>query len=162
MGTQVESAELEFLKELKQQFERAVDLRKNLDTKANTMITIAGAISTLLLAIATFLITKINPADGIPTWPIAIFSLGIISAIMAISFFIRSYSIKKYYHPMGAKYFFNKDELLEENIDRFRNYPKEKFAGYLIKEYLKAIKSFSEKNSSKSRNIRVGQVCLLS
>jgi hypothetical protein len=162
MGTQVESAGLEFLAELKQQFERAIDLRKNLDTKASTMITIAGAISTLLLSIATFLITKIHPLDYVYLWSIAIFSVGVISAVISIIFFFRSYSIKKYYYPMGPKQFFKNGEFIEENIDEFRFASKEKFTKHLIKEYLKGIKNFSEWNSKKAGYIRSGQISLIS
>ena len=44
-----------FLNELKSQFDKEMELRKNLDTKANTMITVASSVSTLLIAIGTFL-----------------------------------------------------------------------------------------------------------
>ena len=43
-----------FLNELKSQFDKEIELRKNLDTKANTMITVASDVSTLLIAIGAF------------------------------------------------------------------------------------------------------------
>jgi hypothetical protein len=132
-------SESDFLNELKTQFERDVDLRKNLDNKANTMITISGSISTLLLAIATFLITKIHPTQGIFFGSIIILGLGIIFSIISISFFVKSYSLRKYRYVMGSEIFFKNGKYDEAKIDRFRNASKEMFARHLIKEYLASI-----------------------
>jgi predicted nucleic acid-binding Zn-ribbon protein len=45
------TAEDEFLAELKSQFDKDIDLRKTIENKANTMITVASGVSTLLIAI---------------------------------------------------------------------------------------------------------------
>ena len=54
-----------FFDEIKKQFDRYEELKKGLDSKANTMITISTAISTLFIAIGTFLISKIIPKNEI-------------------------------------------------------------------------------------------------
>jgi hypothetical protein len=63
MAAEVENAknrtEEIFLSELKSQFEKLIDLKKSIDNKANTMITIAGSIVTLNVVAGTFLITRI-------------------------------------------------------------------------------------------------------
>jgi amino acid permease len=60
-----ENANNTLYEEIKKQFERYEELRKGLDNKANTMITISTAISTLFIAIGTFLISKIDPKNEI-------------------------------------------------------------------------------------------------
>lgn len=161
MGAQVESAELDFLAELKQQFERAIDLRKNLDNKANTMITIAGAISTLLLAIATFLITKIEPTNEVYLGAIGIFSAGLILAIFSMIYFIKSYMVKDYYHPIEPSHFFENGEYIQEKVDEFRDAKPHVFVKHMIKEYLESLRNFQELNSKKANDIKWGQILLV-
>jgi hypothetical protein len=65
MATEVEKStkdgtEDAFLSELKSHFEKVIDLRKNLDGKANTMITIASSLITINIAIGTFLLSRIT------------------------------------------------------------------------------------------------------
>jgi len=162
MGAQIESAESEFLGELKQGFERAIDLRKNLDNKSNTMITIAGAISTLLLAIATFLITKIQSPEWIYNTSIAILFIGLILAVVSITFFVKSFSLKKYYYVIGPKKFFENGKYNEKLVEQFTTASKEDFTRHLIEEYLKGIKNFYELNSKKADDIKWGQILLVS
>lgn len=161
MVAQVERADSDFLGELKEQFQRAIDLRTNLDTKANTMISIAGAISTLLLAIATFLITKIRPLEDVYLAAIGILCIGIIFAVASIVFFVKSYSIKQYEYPVGASAFFPNGKYVEAKVDRFRNASKEAFTKRLIEDYLFSIKNFLELNTQKAGNIKLGQICLV-
>jgi hypothetical protein len=85
-------AEDDFLAELKSQFEKEIDLRKTLDSKANTMITVASGISTLLIAIGTFLISRIVDKNAYYGISIAILAIGIVLAIIGIWFFIQSYA----------------------------------------------------------------------
>ena len=55
--TEVSNTESEFLIELRNQFDREEDIRKSLDKKSSTMITMSSAIFTILSATGTFIIT---------------------------------------------------------------------------------------------------------
>jgi hypothetical protein len=161
-SSQKEIADIDFLNEIKKQFDRYEDLRKGLDNKANTMITISGAISTLLIAIGTFLISKIEPRNDFFFGAILIFSLGIIFSTLAIYFFIQSYSLKKYRYALTHHEFFDEKGYKEIDIDTFRMSSKTHFIKYMIKQYLKSLKNFDEQNIRKAEEIRNGQTLLLS
>jgi hypothetical protein len=61
-----------------------MELRKNLDTKANTMITVASGVSTLLIAIGTFLISRIMEKGVFYGVSILILGIGSASSIRSI------------------------------------------------------------------------------
>ena len=92
----------DFLPEIKNAFEQDLTWKNSLDNKATTMISISSAITTFLTAIATFLFSRainINPLFLSTT--IIILLVATITAIIAIFFFIRSYTIKDYRFPIG-------------------------------------------------------------
>ena len=64
----------EFLTEVRYQFERDLDLRKNLDFKSTDLMTKCSTIVTILVSIGTFLIAKIDPRNDI--FYISVFILG--------------------------------------------------------------------------------------
>jgi|SRR5215211_7682646 len=150
-----------FLSELKSQFEKLIDLKKTIDNKANTMITIASSIVTLNVAIGTFLITRIVEKDNnFYGTSIGLLALGVILSVISIQRFIHSYGIKSYYYPMGSTSFFDKGEYKPEWVDEVRNLSEKEFNDRLFKGYLNAMKTAEENNQSKTRNIKQGQIFL--
>jgi hypothetical protein len=77
-------AEADFLAELKSQFDKDIDLRKTLDNKANTMITVISGIITLLIAIGTFLISRIVEKNIVYDISIGILASGVVLATVSI------------------------------------------------------------------------------
>ena len=126
-GGDKKTVEESFLSELKSQFDKEIDLRKNLDAKANTMITVASGVSTLLIAIGTFLVSRILQQNvyGIYVYgiSIAILGVGIVLAVLGIAFFIQAYSLRDYRYPMGHEWFFPQGEYKKERVDSVRNLP---------------------------------------
>jgi|ERR1700730_14332141 len=126
--SKADNAEEHFLNELKSQFEKEIDLRKNLDTKANTMITVASGISTLLIAIGTFLITRIVDKNVFYGISIGILAGGIVLTVIGIWFFIKSYSVRKYKYPIGHEHFFDENGMYKKKlVADVRNLPKKEF-----------------------------------
>lgn len=150
------TAEKDFLAELKSQFDREIDIRKTLDTKANTMITVASGVSTLLIAIATFLIGRIVDRDIYYGISILIFAIGIVLATIAIWRFIKSYALRSYKYPIGHEYFFVGDEYQSKRVEDVRNKPQE-FLDKIYKGYLESIKKASKLNGNKALSIEKGQ-----
>lgn len=150
-----------FLSELRSQFEKLIDLRKAVDNKASTMITIASSIVTLNIVVGTFLITRIvNKDNNFYGASIAILAIGVILAVISIQRFIHSYGIKNYYYPMGSPSFFDNGEYKLEWVDEVRNLPEKEFNDRLFKGYLEAMKTAEENNQSKTHSIKHGQIFL--
>lgn len=155
-------SEVEFLGELKSQFERDIDLRKTLDSKTNTMITMSSSIVTILIAIGTFLISKIEPKDGFYYYlAIGIFALGVTLATLCIILLTTSYFLRSYTYPMGHEKFFDNGTYKKEKADKYIHASKEKFTDLMIQEYLVSIKTYAEMNSKRAETIKKGQKFLI-
>ena len=154
----------EFLPELKHTFAEDLVLKNALDSKVINMITVAGTISALLIAIASFLVTNFNTdingqyySYGIVTVLIAI-----VVAVLSIGFFVKSYTIRNYRYPVGHDIFFEKNgKIKEEKVDKYLYYQKNKFDRLLVKEYLESIKQSAESNLNKAQYLKIGQILFL-
>lgn len=149
----------EFLPELRRQFEQYMTLRTSLDTKATNSITMSSAIVTLLVAIGTFLVTRVDSVQTIFIPLVFILGAGILCDILGIMYFVKSYIIKGYRYPMGSRAFFDKDtgNRKIDVINKFIGYSKERFKNQLIIEYLDCIKDNGKSNESKANSIKYGQ-----
>ncbi len=147
----------EFLTEIRYQFDRDLDLRKNLDSKSTHLITMCSTIVTILVSIGTFLITKIVPKNEIFGISLAILGMGIILATCCIYLLTRSYALKTYRYPMGHEQFFKNGIYDLTMSETFRNTEKQKFNKHIIKEYFECIKSNSEIMVKKAEIIKKAQ-----
>lgn len=147
----------EFLTEVRHQFERDLDLRKNLDSKSTDLITKCSTIITVLVSMGTFLITKIDPKNDIFYTSVFILSGGILLALISISFLIRAYALRTYRYPLGHEVFFKNGLYDLEMSETFRKTERQKFMKHIIKEYFESIKINSEVMSAKSKIMRKGQ-----
>jgi ABC-type glycerol-3-phosphate transport system permease component len=139
---------------------RDLELKKTLDNKSNTMITMSSAIAALLIGLGTFILTRIIPST--PFYNIAIFSIiaGIILALIAISLFVRSYTLKSYRYPMGHENFFEdkgKGKYKKEIVDKWRNADIEEYNDRIIQEYWESIRNNADNNKRKGRELKYGQ-----
>jgi len=157
-----DTAEDDFLAELKSQFEKEIDIRKTLDNKANTMITVASGTSTLIIAIGTFLISRIVERNLFYEISLIILAIGIMLAVAGIGFFIQSYAVRRYLYAIGTDYFFDKStgEYKTNFVNKMRNLSKREFKDIMIKGYLESIKRSAQLNQQKADAIKIGQVLL--
>jgi hypothetical protein len=160
-----DNAESEFLIELRNQFDREEDLRKTLDKKASTMITISSTIFTILSGIGTFMINHIPIDKSMPNplfFPLFLVTSliligGVILAIISISYFVRTYATRRYSYPMGVEYFFRNDgKSHEEKINQFRDSSKREFIEHMIKEYINSINKNGTSNVERGKLIKNG------
>lgn len=157
-----ERAEKYFLNELRLQLERVIDLRKNVDSKTNNMITISGSIATLNIAIGTFLISRIQDYNLFYFGSILILGVGIILSVVGMWKFLSSYNLRDYHYPIGYDFFFKKDIYQKQRVEQVRNLPENEFNDRVFKGYLDSIKNDKEINLIKSNKLRKGQKYLVS
>jgi hypothetical protein len=156
-----DSKENEFLPELRHQFEQYMSLRTSLDSKTYNSITMSSAIVTLLIGIGTFLVTRMvhtQPIFSIIAIPLVI---SVMLTMAGVVFFIRSYAIKQYRYPMGAKAFVQEmknEEIIynQKNLDKFLKYSRQDFRIHAIREYIKCIYFNGINNQCKSSAIKIG------
>jgi hypothetical protein len=152
-----ETAEKDFLNELKFQYEKEFELRNILDSKATNLITICSSIITISIAIATFLISKIQ-STYLVIIALIILGFGIFFATKAIRSFLKSYSLKTYGFAMGHERFFDDIGRYQKDIaNQFMNSSKRSFAEHMAKEYLESIRKNMKNNKDKADNIKNGQ-----
>lgn len=146
-----------FLSELKYTFEQGLSWKNSLDSKANNMITMSSAVSTFLIPIVTFLFSKININNSSYSVIIPFLLLAIIFAIIAILYFIGSYSIKDYFFPVGHEAFFENGKYSGKKVNEILSFSKEEFNENLIEEYLECMKINAIDINNKATKIKYGQ-----
>ncbi|MDQ3902761.1 MAG: hypothetical protein M3247_03775 [Thermoproteota archaeon] len=161
-----------FFTEVKEQFQREIEFKKTLDDKSSTMVTMASSVSTLLIAIGTFLVTRIEPKVSVfPTSvfldSIIILSIGIVFSILAAYYFIRAYSLRTYLFPLAKEEFFYTIEkncerkYKQDAMEKFRTTDSDSVERYMIQEYARCIVDFGAKNEQRSISITWGQTWLI-
>lgn len=149
---------LEFLNELRLQFEKDLDLKKTLDEKASRMITIAGTIVGFLFAFGTFILTRIG-TEYAYVWLIKELLIGGIAVgILAILFATLASQLKKYRYVMGHEIFYNKDgSRNKDKITEYADMDVSNFQDKMIKEYLQSINENSKTNHWKATTVILSQ-----
>ena len=90
----------EMLAELKAQYIRDLDWNSAQDNKADKMITMSSALATLLIALGTFLVSRIESSSWVFIADIVTLFVGIILAASAIAFFINAFKIREFSFPL--------------------------------------------------------------
>lgn len=157
---QDKTAEDLFLTELKIQFDREIDLKKNLDAKSIQMVTIASSLVTISLAIATFLISKIADKDLFYYASIFIFGIAICLAIKAIWKSIKSYGLRDYDYPIGHSKFFEKGIYDLSMVDGVRHLTESQFKDRMFEGYIISLQTFDKRNGEKSVEIKDAQTSI--
>jgi len=151
----------DFLEELRLQFERYIQLKDRLDTKANNMITMSGTIATLFMGFGIFLLENIDFTENLILVIIASLALmaEVILTGLTIKYSLDSYKLRSYFHPIGYGAFYqNQDtEINRAVIDQFKNATRDEIDDHFIEEYLKGIKSYQEQNDKQTKGINCAQ-----
>lgn len=144
--------------ELRHQFDREVELRKNLDSKINSLITMVGSIMTLNIAIGTFLISKLQWEDSnYYYFPIFLQVIGIIFSLVSMYFFISKFGIKTYTYPFGHEQFYEGKEYSQKKTNDLKSLPIDKFKDSQIMAYAKSINTSAQINDDRKDGIKWGQ-----
>jgi hypothetical protein len=157
--TSVNSSITEFLDELKSQFTRTIDVKDSLDSKANNLITMAGAVATLFLGFGTFLIGQLQISDPIILgFALTFLMLEVVITIVGIWRAIGGYKLRDYYYPIVSEAFIHKEgemkgKLNFDIINLFLNASQRELALHLIKTYMQYLRTNELANEEKAKLI---------
>ncbi len=153
----------QFLSELKSQFERRIQLKERLDTKANNMIMMAGTITVIFMGFGIYALSNLVFKQQLifPFISILIFMAEIILMFFTVKFALNSYKLRNYRHPISFKVFFNNNQINSEIVEQFRNSGQSEMNEHFIEEYLKSIKSYEQQNNLQTKGINHAQTCFL-
>ena len=155
------------LEELRSQFDRELNIHSTTDTKTNNMITMVSAIASFIIALGTFLLTTIINKNFYLFVPVAILLTAIGLAIIGIFYFIKSYSIRVHYYPIGHEKFIQIDmknrkiDPINSEIDKLINEKPEDFQRTMIIQYFAAIGVSAFNNTIKAKYMKYGQICFI-
>jgi len=151
----------EFFQELKDQFQREIDLKERLDTKASHLMTVAGTVITLLLGMIVLIFGQIDTETNFLKISFGLLIAGIVCAGLSLFAAVLTHITKNYTYPFGEEIFYKNNKLDENTIKLFRESSEKKFYTRMIEEYLFSIKENSKENRSKSNTINGGHITLL-
>ena len=155
----------DFLQELKIQFDRYVQLKERLDTKANNMIMMAGTIAVLFMGFGAFLLSDVEFTSnyGFPIIASGALVVEVILTMITIKCALDSYKLRTYIHPISFRTFFrgNQKKQKDDVINLFRTGTDDELEKHFITEYLNCIRSYQMQNDEQTHGINVAQRAFL-
>ena len=151
--------EEEFVAELRGAYTKELEIKSKLDTKSNSMISMAGTIAALFMGFGSFLIKDIPVSKLEIIIPATLILMTeIILTTLTIRYSIAAYRLREYYYPVThTKFFDSNGKYNQDLIERFKTSTKEDFNQLLIEEYLESIKRNVTENNDKSKKINYAQ-----
>jgi hypothetical protein len=144
----------EFIEEIKKAFAWELEIKAQLDNKANNLMAMSGTIATLFMGFGSFLIKDLSSANYYFFISFTILMTEVILTTFIIRYCIKSYGLRIYFFPLTSNIFFNKKgDYNYETIDLFKRSGNDKFDQRLIEDYLKGLRINSEINDSKGKQI---------
>jgi hypothetical protein len=123
------------LQELRLQYEKELELRSNLDGKANNVITVSGTIAGFLLVFGTFLLGGLVSNSGLSGYATGSLIGGIGTAIGAILSSIISSLLRKYLYALA-----DVSDLIDEDVIKgYTNKDEKEITDEMIRAYAKSI-----------------------
>jgi hypothetical protein len=156
-GAEVDVNEL-FVSELRAQYNMEFDNKKNLETKASSIISISGTVAALLFGFGTFLINKVSPSYDFFMYILALLMISISSITISIILSIFASRIHEYYVAADHKQFYKGKEFDEDKWEKYCYSSKNKFNRTIAKNYFKCIQHNANKNETKARYIQLAQI----
>jgi hypothetical protein len=147
-----------FLQELRLQYEKEFEVKSNLDSKANNIITASGTIAGFLLVFGTFLLGGLHTNSGLSEYATRSLIGGIATAVVAILSSIYSSVLRKYLYAIAnvseltVEDKNNKKNRLpnEEIIKGYTSKNENEFAQEMIVAYAKCIYNNTSENRKKA------------
>lgn len=143
--------EEEFFEELRLQLSREYDLKEKYDSKANTVMTIAGTMATLLFGFGVIFFGQLKPNYVFLNYLIFAFIGSVSLIIIAIIMAVLSHLGRDFWYPMGADDLYENDKPKGDLIKNFRRSDKKSFYDRMVQEYLFCINENSKSNIAKSK-----------
>ena len=152
MTSNEEDKNILLLNEIEKVYERELERKKTLESKATNVITVSGIMVTLLFGFSAFLFQA--GFDSLLLFHISIFA-SVLSAIIAL--WLSLYSLK----ITGYSYVFGEDPKcnvhLDDIIEQYKTFPKDKTIARITDSYVVAITENSRFNDDNAKRVRKSQ-----
>jgi len=148
-----------FLPELRNQFERYVQLKERLDTKANNMIAMAGTIAVLFMGFGAFLLSDVEITSnyGFPIIAAGALVVEVILTMITIKCALDSYKLREYTHPITFQAFYDGEQPIPDVVNQFKDASDQEIEEHFINSYLTCIRSYQIQNVEQTSGINTAQ-----
>ena len=157
------SSAKEFLDELASRSKDQEELKRSIDTKAMTKMTITATATSLLTGFAAGsifdkkVVTETGELLGLLSGILLL--AGLILGIVSILIFLYSSNPKHYYTTISLQRFFtNNNEIDRDLVRKYTSLHPEDFSEEMALSYLTTMKKNSESNKARMRTIFIGQL----
>lgn len=143
----------EFVDELRFQFERYVQVKERLDTKANNIISMSGTISTLFMGFGVFLLQNVDFKTycTLATLASMLLIIEVSLTVVTVFFAFRSYRQRTYTHPISYENFYDVNSTTPNSIlNQFKEADPDAINDRFADNYLECIKSYEEQNNEQN------------
>lgn len=142
-------------------------------SKATSIISIAGAVSSLLFGFGTFLLTRMEPSYELVGVAMIILGVAVVLDAISVGLAFWASRIRKYQFVMTTtRKFFQQEQYTTKEIKQAKNYnvkeiekfmhmTHEEFNDMIIHDHLSCIKLNSETNRFKAKLIMAAQITFL-
>ncbi len=165
-----------FVEDLRKSYDQMFEIKDALETKANNIMTISGAVATLTFGFGSLFLKNLHPNYEFLPMFLGFLFAGIITSIIAIGFctqsFRLSFYIVRFVRPIDSKNTKKRsvfdDEFnpltvgyKNELIEGIKGQSKEQFIYQMAEDYILAINENNKQNLSKTRSISRAQFWFL-
>jgi hypothetical protein len=147
-----------FVSELRAQYNMEFEIKKNLETKASSLISISGTVTALLFGFGTFFISRVDPIYDFYVYTLALLLISILSVTVSIMLSVFGSIIQKYLVVVDHKKFYKGKEFDDETWHKYCYSSKNKFNMAIAKNYFSCIKHNSTTNDKKARYVKFAQI----
>ena len=147
-----------FVSELRAQYNIEFDNKKNLETKASSIIAISGTVAALLFGFGTFIISRVDPTYHLFMYILTLLMISISSVTVSIILSIFASTIQKYLVVADHKGFYKGQEFDKEIWERYCYSNKNKFNMAIAKNYFSCIEHNACINEKKARYVKFAQI----
>ncbi|MDR4490243.1 MAG: hypothetical protein R2685_05000 [Candidatus Nitrosocosmicus sp.] len=166
---------IEFLSELRLQYEREFTIKELHETKAGRMIATSSAVISVLLGIGSLLVLNILHSSVYFGYSLSLLVVGLVISIAAVGLFIYSQFGRNYLIVMGASNFLRRGtydtedgsydangiSYNNEEINRYMTASSSLFLNHMVRMHLKAIDQNGQNNQKIAKLILLGQILFL-
>jgi hypothetical protein len=155
-----------FLEEVRRRYDSIHDLRKSIESKANSMISVSGTLVGLFFGFGYFIVQNLGPEFVHIDIVAALLIIGISCTIIALLFSLYAYKVKKYLFVLPGGTFFDeegeKTYTVESGkkkytLDELRGLGSNDFRNVMIDNYVEANEKNASINSDRTEHIWFSQ-----
>jgi len=147
-----------FVCELRAQYNIEFDNKKNLETKASSIIAISGTVAALLFGFDTFIISRVDPTYHFFMYILALLMISVTSVTASIILSIFVSTIQKYLVVADHRAFYKGQEFDKETWEKYCYSNKNIFNMAIANNYFRCIEHNARINEKKAKYVKFAQI----